>query len=63
MEVHLKKLICGECGEEKHLLFQRSNGEILVKCIKCKNVSDIKITKPKIVIGNVLGLGILCPES
>jgi uncharacterized Zn finger protein len=57
---NLEQLKCGQCSEEKHLLYVRQNGEILAECIKCGSTSEITITKPKIVIGNVSGDGTLC---
>jgi uncharacterized Zn finger protein len=59
METNLEQLKCGNCGEKKHLLFIRPNGEILAECTKCGNVSEIVVTKPKIEIRNVKGDGTL----
>jgi len=63
METKLEQLKCGHCGNGKHLVYQGQNGEILLECIKCGSISEIKITTPKIVIRNVLGLGTICPQS
>lgn len=60
METGLAQLKCGQCGNEKHLVYQRQNGEFLVECIECGSTSEIKITQPKIVISNVSGLGTIC---
>jgi len=60
METEIKQLRCGECGESKHELFQRPNGEIVAECIKCKSQSEIVISKPKIQINNNEGMGTLC---
>lgn len=60
METNLQQLKCGQCSEEKHLLYLRQNGEIIAECIKCKSTSEIVVTKPKIVIGHVDGDGGLC---
>jgi len=60
-ETGLQQLRCGECGETKHNLFIRLNGEIIAECIKCKSQSEIVITEPKIVIKNNAGSGTLYP--
>ena len=60
IEAKLEPLKCGQCGEGKHLLYIRQNGEILVGCIKCGNVSEITIQEPEIIINNVSGNGTLC---
>ena len=60
METNIQQLGCGQCGEKKHELYLRPNGEIIVECIKCKSTSDITVTNPKIVIGHVNGDGTLC---
>ena len=60
MENNLKQLKCGQCGTEKHLVYQRSNGEILLECIECGSISEIIITQPKIIIKNVAGFGTIC---
>ena len=60
METNIKQLRCGECGEKKHLLYLRENGEVLSECIKCKSVSEIICPKPKMEIYNVTGNGTLC---
>lgn len=60
METGLKQLKCGQCAETKHELYLRQNGEIIVECIKCKSRSEIKVTKPKVVIGHVEGDGTIC---
>ncbi len=63
MEANLEQLKCGQCGTEKHLVYQRPNGEMLLECIMCGSTSEIKLTQPKIVIRNVSGLGTICPQS
>lgn len=63
METNLEQLKCGQCGTEKHLVYQRQNGEILLECIECGSTSEITITQPKIVIRNISGLGTICPQS
>jgi acyl carrier protein len=60
METNLKQLRCGECGETKHNLYQRPNGEVIAECIKCGSQSEIVITEPKIAINNLAGFGTLC---
>ena len=60
MEVDLKLLRCGECGNKDHELYIRPNGEIIAQCIKCLSQSEIKVTEPKIIISNVSGNGTLC---
>jgi hypothetical protein len=60
IETGLQQLRCGECGETKHNLFIRRNGEIIAECIKCKSQSEIVITEPKIIIRNNSGNGTLC---
>ena len=61
METNLKQLRCGECGEPKHRLFIRENGEIIAECIECKSQTEITIhNKPKIVLSNLSGDGSLC---
>ena len=60
IETNLQQLRCGECGEVKHNLFIRPNGEIIAECTKCKSQSEIIFTKPKIEIRNYAGGGTLC---
>lgn len=61
METNVKQLKCGECGESRHKLFIRENGEIIAECIECGSTSEIKIVeKPKIKIQNLSGDGTLC---
>jgi len=50
IETNLEQLRCGECGQKKHELFIRDNGEIITECITCKTKSVITLTKPKITI-------------
>ena len=54
------KLTCGQCGNEKHLVYKRENGEILLECVMCNSVSLITIINPIIVIKNESGLGTIC---
>ncbi len=63
METNIEQLKCGQCGNEKHLIYQRENGEILIECIECESTSQIIITKPKIKISNNSGLGTICKFS
>lgn len=63
METNLEQLKCGQCGTGKHLVYLRSNGEILLECIECGSTSEIKITQPKIIIRNASGPGTICPQS
>lgn len=60
IETGLQQLRCGECGETKHNLFVRPNGEIITECTKCNSQSEIVITKPEIQIKNNAGNGTLC---
>jgi uncharacterized Zn finger protein len=60
METNVEQLKCGGCGTEKHLVYQRKNGEIILECVKCGSTSEIKFTQPKIVIRNVSGYGTIC---
>jgi len=60
MELKLEELKCGQCGEHKHYLYLRDNGEIITECINCKSQSEIVISEPKIKIRNNSGLGTLC---
>jgi NAD-dependent SIR2 family protein deacetylase len=60
METKLEQLRCGQCGEKKHKLYLRPNGEIVVECVNCKSRSEITITHPKIVIGHNDGDGTIC---
>ena len=60
METDVKQLRCGECGETKHELFIKPNGEIIAQCIACKSTSKITISKPEIIINNNSGNGTLC---
>lgn len=60
MELDIQQLRCGQCGELKHVLYLRPNGEIITECITCKSQSEIVITKPKIEIRNNEGMGRLC---
>ena len=50
METNLEQLRCGQCGQKKHELFIRPNGEIITECITCKTKSVITLTKPQITI-------------
>jgi uncharacterized Zn finger protein len=59
METNLELLQCGECGETKHELYIRPNGEIVARCVNCFSQSEITVSKPKIVISNVEGKGTL----
>ncbi len=60
METKIEQLVCGECGESKHLLYIRSTGEIITECISCRSQSEITVTKPEILIDNLSGSGTLC---
>lgn len=60
METNISQLKCGECSEETHLIYIRENGEIITECIKCKSMSEITCTEPKITINNLNGNGTLC---
>ena len=60
METNLKQLKCGECSNDKHLLYQRKNGEMIAECSKCKSQTEIITTKPKIILNNIFGDGSLC---
>jgi len=60
MKTEIEQLKCGGCGEEKHLLYQRENGEIIAECIKCQSTSQIIVTQPEIKIYNNSGQGTLC---
>jgi NAD-dependent SIR2 family protein deacetylase len=60
METDIKQLRCGECGETKHELYIRANGEIIAECCKCKSQSEIIINKPEIIIHHNAGNGTLC---
>lgn len=57
MEVDIQQFRCGSCGEKKHELYIKPTGEVLVECIKCRNVSIISITEPKLKIENHRGDG------
>ena len=57
METCLKKMQCGNCGGSKHELYEAENGDILVKCVECSNVSRVTITQPKIEVKNERGDG------
>jgi uncharacterized Zn finger protein len=59
METNLEKLRCGSCGESKHEIYLRENGELIAECIKCNNKSVITISEPKILIKNFEGNGCL----
>jgi uncharacterized Zn finger protein len=59
MEANLKQLRCGSCGELDHRLYTNPKGEVFVECLKCKNVSIISCTEPKIIINNHSGDGCL----
>lgn len=43
------QLRCGNCGNEKHYLYQLENS-ILVKCVKCLTFSEISVSPAKIKI-------------
>lgn len=60
METNLKQLQCGECGEAKHNVYQRPNGELITECTKCKSQTEIVVTEPKIKLQNLNGSGTLC---
>lgn len=51
------KLKCGQCENDKHLIYQLPNKEILIECIKCGSVSELILLKPEIIIRNFEGLG------
>jgi hypothetical protein len=59
METGIKQFRCGSCGEKKHELYIKPTGEILVECCnpKCKNVSMIAVSIPKITVSNYSGDG------
>ena len=59
MEINLQQLKCGSCGEENHKLYTNDKDEIFVECTKCKNVSIIQCTRPKINISSYEGNGCL----
>ena len=59
METKLEQLSCGECGEIRHNLYLRPNGEVVVECTKCKSQSEIIIPPTKIEIRNNAGYGTL----
>jgi hypothetical protein len=48
---------------DKHLAYQRPGGEVLLECVECGSVSEIKVTQPEIIISNVSGLGTICPQA
>ena len=60
METNIQQLKCGGCGEEKHKIYRRQNGEIITECVECKSQTEIVVTEPKIITGNVSGDGSLC---
>jgi len=60
METNIKQLRCGECGETKHLLYIRPNGEVITECVECGTQSQIVITPAKLEIKNHCGDGTLC---
>ena len=60
METKIEQLRCGECGESKHYLFIRPNGEVIAECPKCKSQTEIVMSEPKIVLRNNSGMGTLC---
>jgi len=60
MEEKIEQLKCGQCGNEKHKLYIRPNGEIIVECIECESQSQIIMKKPEIIIRNNSGLGTIC---
>jgi uncharacterized Zn finger protein len=60
MEIDLKQLKCGQCGNDRHRLYQRPNGEIISECIKCGSTTEIVISEPEIKLNNLSGLGTLC---
>jgi len=60
METDIKLLRCGGCGETKHELYIRPNGEVIAECLKCKSQSEIVIRKPEIIIQHNAGDGTLC---
>ena len=59
MEIDLKQFRCGSCGEIKHELYLKPTGEILVECCKCKNITIIAVSQPKITPNNYSGDGCL----
>ena len=60
METNIQQLKCGECGEERHKIYRRKNGEIITECIHCKSQTEIVVTAPTIITNNVSGGGSLC---
>jgi len=50
METGLETMRCGGCGESKHNIYTNSNDELFTECIKCKSVSKLTVSQPKIII-------------
>lgn len=52
MKEKLEKFRCGGCGKDKYELYRKENDEkmILVECIECKSISEIRVTEPKLEI-------------
>lgn len=56
----LKKMYCGECGNEHHIIFTRPTGELLISCFKCQTITEVEIEPAKIRLSNYSGMGMLC---
>lgn len=47
----MKKGACGDCGNDTFTMYSSNEEEhIICECTKCKNTSEIVVTKPKIEI-------------
>jgi uncharacterized Zn finger protein len=60
METGIKKQCCGQCGNTKHEVYTRPNGEIIIECLECESQTQITLTPAKIDVRNNAGLGTLC---
>ena len=55
-----KKMKCGSCGNDKHTIYLKGNGNVIVKCTQCKNQSEIKPVPVELAIINHKGDGCIC---
>ena len=55
-----KKMKCGSCGNDKHVLYIKDNGNVIVKCTQCENQSVIKPRPAELTINNHKGDGCIC---
>ena len=50
MKENLQKFRCGGCGNDSYRVYQQEGNiqQLFSECIKCKSITIIEVTKPKI---------------